>query len=159
MRDRAHAASVARPFARRFFLNSGIMSGYSGTPLLKKLGIKPGFRCYVHKPPPGYFDWLHPLPDDLDFRDKFVKGLDLIHLFAEDQQGMRALLLEGRKHVKANGMIWVSWPKKSSGVATDLDENKIRDFGLKSGLVDVKVCAVDDVWSGLKFVIPLKDRK
>ena len=135
------------------------MAGYSGTPLLKKLGIKPGFTVYVHQPPSDYFAWLDPLPEDIGIREKLAKNLDFIHLFLKNENVMRALLQKSKVHLKNDGMIWVSWPKKTSGVKTDLNENIIRDFALSIGLVDIKVCAVDEVWSGLKLVIPLKDRK
>ena len=135
------------------------MAGYSGTPLLKKLGIKPGFRVYVHQPPSSYFDWLYPLPDNIIVVEKLGNDVDFIHLFVKDQESMRTLLLKSKRSLANTGMIWVSWPKKTSGVNSDLDENIIRDFGLKNGLVDIKVCAVDNIWSGLKFVIPVKDRK
>jgi hypothetical protein len=139
-------------------LNAGGMAGYSGTPLVKKLGIKAGQRIYVADAPAEYFHWLHPLPEHVEVRATFSSELDFIHLFVQNDKLFRALLLKGKKSLRSNGMLWVSWPKKASRVATDLDENTIRDFGLKSGLVDVKVCAVDDVWSALKFVIPVKDR-
>lgn len=134
------------------------MAGYSGTPLVKKLGIKAGCRMYVANPPEGYWDWVHPMPADVNIRTKFSGELDFIHLFVQDDKSFRTLVSQGKKLLKSSGMVWVSWPKKSSGVASDLDENSIRDFGLQCGLVDVKVCAVDDVWSALKFVIPVKDR-
>ena len=134
------------------------MAGYSGTPLLKKLGIKPGIRIYVHQPPPSYFDWLHPLPEKTEVAEKAGGRLDFIHLFVKDQKTFRDVLIKSKTFLKSDRMLWVSWPKKSSGVTTDLDENKIRDFGLDHGLVDIKVCAVDETWSGLKFVIPLKNR-
>ena len=134
------------------------MAGYSGTPLVKKLGLKPGFRIFVYEPPEAYFDWLDPLPPDLDVAEKTTGKFDLMHVFVKDEKTFRSLLSKNKKYLRSNGMLWVSWPKKSSGVVTDLDENKIRDFGLKEGLVDVKVCAVDETWSGLKFVIPVKDR-
>lgn len=135
------------------------MAGYSGTPLLKKLGIKSGFRVYVYSPPKAYFDWLDPLPEKLDISEKLSGNFDFIHIFVEDRKTFQSVLLKAKRYLKMDGMLWVSWPKKSSGVVTDLDENTIREFGLRSGLVDVKVCAVDDTWSGLKFVIPLKDRR
>ena len=134
------------------------MAGYSGTPLLKKLGIKPGFRMYVHDAPEKYFDWLHPLPDDLEVTDRLAGKLDFIHVFVRDYKTFCRILTKSREHLKSDGMVWVSWPKKASGVVTDLNENRIRDFGLTEGLVDVKVCAVDETWSGLKFVIPVRDR-
>ena len=135
------------------------MAGYSGTPLLKKLGIKPGFKMYIHQPPSLYFEWLNPLPEKIDFAEKPAGPLDFIHLFVKDQKSFQKMLVKAKRYLKSDGMVWVSWPKKSSGVTTDLDENKIRDFGLTHGLVDIKVCAVDETWSGLKFVIPVKDRK
>lgn len=126
---------------------SNNMAGYSGTPLVKKLGIKPGMRCLAVDPPKDYFKF-----------EKAIKDLDFIHIFSKDFKGFSKLFLSNKKLLKKDGMMWVSWPKKSSKVQTDLDENIIRDFGLKNGLVDVKVCAVDDTWSGLKFVYRLSDR-
>jgi hypothetical protein len=132
------------------------MAGYSGTPLVKKLGIKEGFKCVVIDAPKNYFDLLDPLPDV-----KFVKSTkdaDFIHVFATEFKSYSKHFLANKKLLKKEGMMWISWPKRSSEVPTDLDENIIRDFGLKNGLVDVKVCAVDDTWSGLKFVYRLSDR-
>jgi len=134
------------------------MAGYSGTPLTKKLGIKPGYVCYVLQSPSEYFDWLSPLPQDIQIRRKLSGKLDFIHLFVTRGDRFREAFLQAKKCLKPNGMLWVSWPKKSSKVETDLDENRIRDFGLKAGLVDIKVCAVDDIWSGLKFVVRKADR-
>jgi hypothetical protein len=139
------------------FLSSD-MAGYSGTPLCKKLGIKPGFRMFIQGSPPDYFKWIEPLPADTVVREKLTGKLDFIHLFVKDQKTLSGLLRKSRTFLESNGMIWVSWPKKSSGVETDLSENIIRDHGLRLGLVDIKVCAVDDTWSGLKFVIPLSER-
>lgn len=134
------------------------MAGYSGTPLVKKLGIKPGFSMYVYDPPQNYFDWLSPLPEDLIVKNRLTGEVDFIHLFVKDQGVFEKEFVKNMKHLKKEGMLWVSWPKKSSKVPTDLDENIIRDFGLKEKLVDVKVCAVNDTWSALKFVIRLKNR-
>lgn len=135
------------------------MAGYSGTALLKKLGIKSGFRVYVHEPPKQYFDWLQPLPDAVEVAEKLSRDFDFIHIFVKDEKGFRIILSKAKNYMRGDGMLWVSWPKKSSGVISDLNENIIRDFGLKSGLVDIKVCAVDDTWSALKFVIPVARRK
>jgi hypothetical protein len=135
------------------------MAGYSDTPLLKKLGIKSGFRVYVHEPPKAYVRWLEPLPPDVDVADKLSGKFDFIHVFVNDQKKFKRILVKNKSYLKSDGMIWVSWPKKSSGVVSDLDENIIREYGLKCGLVDIKVCAVDDTWSGLKFVIPVAKRK
>ena len=134
------------------------MPGYSGTPLAKKLGIKDDFRAAL----------LH-VPDDVktELRDAFEKcriqritnhNLDFIFLFAKSRAGLELELLPAAKALAPAGMLWISWPKKSSGVATDLTGDVVRQSGLDAGLVDVKVCAVTDVWSGLKFVIPVSNR-
>jgi hypothetical protein len=135
------------------------MAGYSGTPLLKKLGLKPGSSAYVYQAPKDYLVWISPLPEGVKVRDKLSGQMDFIHLFVRDSKTFEREFGKGRKTLKDDGMLWVSWPKKSSKIETDLDENVIRDYGLAQGLVDVKVCAVDEVWSGLKFVVRLKDRK
>ena len=134
------------------------MPGYSGTPLAKKLGIKDDFRAAL----------LH-VPDDVqtELRDAFEKcriqritnhNLDFIFLFAKSRAGLELELLPAAKALAPAGMLWISWPKKSSGVATDLTGDVVRQSGLDAGLVDVKVCAVTEVWSGLKFVIPVRNR-
>ena len=134
------------------------MAGYSGTPLAKKLGVKESAVMYVHNPPKDYFNWLSPLPKGVDVKSRAVGEMDFIHVFTPELAVFKKQFLECKRLLKKDGMLWISWPKKSSKVASDLDENIIRDFGLANGLVDVKVCAVDNVWSGLKFVIRLKDR-
>jgi len=132
------------------------MAGYSTTPLLKKLGIKAGHRCVVHNEPAAYWDWLSPLPEGVTLATR--GEADFIHLFTKTRSDFEKQLMALKKRLKKDGMLWVSWPKKASKVPTDLDENVIRDFGLKNGLVDVKVCAVDEVWSGLKLVYRLTER-
>ena len=134
------------------------MAGYSGTPLSKKLGLTDGLVIFVSNAPADYFDWITPLPKALTVRDKLTDEVDFIHMFVREANAFKKEFSKSKKHLKKTGMLWVSWPKKSAKVATDLDENIIRDFGLAEGLVDVKVCAVDNVWSGLKFVYRLKDR-
>jgi hypothetical protein len=134
------------------------MAGYSGTPLVKKLGIKEEALLLVQNSPKDYFKWISPLPKGVVVLDKPKGMLDFIHVFVKDKKDFQQAFVRLKKNLKTDGMLWVSWPKKSSGVATDLDENIIREFGLKEGLVDVKVCAVDETWSGLKFVVRLKDR-
>jgi hypothetical protein len=134
------------------------MAGYSETPLLKKLGIKPNARIQVKFEPKAYWEWISPLPEGVEVKKKSAANLDFIHLFCTSLALFKKEVILARKALHQEGMIWISWPKKSSGVATDLDENVIRDFALKNKLVDVKVCAVDEVWSGLKLVIPVKDR-
>jgi hypothetical protein len=134
------------------------MPGYSGTPLAKKLGIKDGFRVAL----------LH-VPDEVEteLRNALMKcrretvaseDLDFILLFAKSLTVLKVELSSAAKALAPAGMLWISWPKKSSGVPTDLTEDVIRQSGLAAGLVDVKVCAVTVVWSGLKFVIPVKNR-
>ncbi len=134
------------------------MAGYSGTPLIKKLGIKPGFTVRLINPPAGYERTLGRLPDDVTFLSRLTKDISFIHLFAGKRAELDRNLLKAKNALSKSGLLWVSWPKKSSGVATDIDENYVRKAGLKAGLVDVKICAVDDTWSGLKFVFRLKDR-
>ena len=128
------------------------MAGYSGTPLVKKLGLTEGLVIFVGDAPETYFDSISPLPKGLIVKDKLVGEFDFIHLFVNQVKRFQKEFISGKKHLKKTGMLWISWPKKSSKVPTDLDENIIRDFGLSEGLVDVKVCAVDEIWSGLKFV-------
>lgn len=135
-----------------------IQAGYSNTTLSKKLGIKPGFKIRLINPPEHYFDLLEPLPADTEFFEESVQGADLIHFFTRQASQLATQLPALKAEIVSNGMIWVSWPKKASKVPTDVTEDVIRDHALAIGLVDVKVCAVDAVWSGLKLVIRVKDR-
>src|SRR6185503_17559288 len=136
------------------------MAGYSGTPLVKKLGFKPAFRVAFVNAPSEFASDLGELPDDIQvLNDNLRSPLDLVVLFVTSQRAMKLGFQKLAKKLANNGMLWVSWPKKSSGVATDLSENIIRDIGLDAGLVDVKVCAINEVWSGLKFVYRLRDRQ
>jgi hypothetical protein len=135
-----------------------IMAGYSSTPLIKKLGIKAGTALYILNPPSDYFNLISPLPQEVRVQKKLSGDLDFIHLFVRDQKSLLKEFVKSKNHLNKNGMLWVSWPKKASKVSTDLNESAIRDFGLANGLVDVKVCAVDEVWSGLKFVFRVADR-
>lgn len=135
------------------------MAGYSGTPLGKKLGMKSNFTVKVKNEPEEYWDWMAPLPEGMKIATRSKKeSLDFAHLFVKTNKTFEKEFIKLRDELKKTGMLWISWPKKSSGVVTDLNENIIRDFGLTHGLVDVKVCAVDEVWSGLKFMYRLKDR-
>jgi hypothetical protein len=133
-------------------------AGHSGTPLVRKLGIKAGFKMCVIDPPQNYWHLLGDLPENVSVGRPGEGVFDLIHVFAKDGAQLEAQIEKLKQHIVPAGMIWVSWPKKSSKVATDLNENLIRDLALKSGLVDTKVCAVDETWSGLKLVIRLRDR-
>jgi len=134
------------------------MAGYSGTPLAQKLGIEAGFRVYVENGPSDYPGLLAPLPDDVVFLRRPAGKVDLIHLFAREAKGLADKLSDYRQKIAEDGMIWVSWPKKSAKVPTDLTEDTVRELALPLGLVDIKVCAVDAVWSGLKLVIRREHR-
>lgn len=134
-------------------------AGYSKTPLWKKLGYKEGFLSRLVDAPDDYSELLFGCPQEVVFDENSKKKKDLIHYFGKEAKELFERLPELKKELKQNGMIWVSWPKKASKVQTDITEDVIRDFALKIGLVDVKVCAVDSVWSGLKLIIPVKDRK
>ena len=133
------------------------MAGYSGTPLVKKLGIKSGFNIVFVNAPAGFAKELD-LPADVIVNSRSGKPLDFVQLFVKSERELKTKFSEYAKRLDVAGMLWVSWPKKSSGVVTDVSEATVRSIGLAAGLVDVKICAVDDVWSGLKFVIRLKDR-
>jgi hypothetical protein len=134
------------------------MAGYSGTPLPKKLGIKPGFDVAFVNAPENFVKQLD-LPSDVNVRSlSKARDLDFILVFVKSQKILTTAFAQYSLKIKPNGVLWVSWPKKTSGVQTDVTENIVRDIGLAAGLVDVKVCAIDDVWSGLKFVYRLKDR-
>jgi hypothetical protein len=129
------------------------MAGYSGTPLSKKLGIKPGTLVHTIAAPPGYRTLLAPLPDDVVFSSRLSDAVDVVHVFATAAATLRTTLPRIRKQMRADAAVWVSWPKKAARVSTDVTEDVIRAVALPTGLVDVKVCAVDDVWSGLKLVV------
>jgi hypothetical protein len=134
------------------------MPGYSGTPLPKKLGIKDNFCVRLVAAPPEVTAELNKaLSGCKSIRDSKT-ALDFAMIFTKSKAELTKEFQQASKQLSPAGMIWVSWPKKSSGVATDLDEHAVREIGLATGLVDVKVCAVTDVWSGLKFVRRLKDR-
>ena len=133
------------------------MPGYSGTPLPKKLGIKPGFRVFLANAPSDVVAELrNALADCILLRDP--GAVEFAILFAKSRADLEKEFSRAVKKLAPAGMLWVSWPKKSSGVTSDLDENGVRKIGLSTGLVDVKVCAVTEIWSGLKFVRRLADR-
>jgi hypothetical protein len=135
------------------------MAGYSGTPLPQKLGIKPGHRLLLAGAPEGFLDeTLAPLPDGVTVLRSARPPVDVAVAFATTFAELRKRFAAAEAALAPNGGLWVAWPKRASGVPTELDENLIRDFGLDAGLVDNKVCAVDDIWSGLRFVIRLADR-
>ena len=135
------------------------MAGYSGTPLAKKLGIKEGFLVGLVNSPKGFQRELGSLPATVTLAtENLPKQLDLILLFVDSEIKLMKEFPRMMRKLPPNGMLWVAWPKKSSGIVTDLSFNNVQKFGLAEGLVDVKICAVKDVWSGLKFVYRLKDR-
>ena len=134
------------------------MPGYSGTPLPKKLGIKENFRVYFVNEPPEVRSELSEALASCNLVRNGKATLDFAMLFTKSRADLAKQFAGIAKALAPAGMFWISWPKKSSGVATDLDENVVREIGLAAGLVDVKVCAVTDVWSGLKFVRRVRDR-
>lgn len=134
------------------------VAGYSGKPLIEKLGIKVGFRVSFVNAPSDYRALLGPLPQDVKALGTNARNLDLVHIFAKDTAQLIPALPRAKARIRQNGTLWISWPKKSSAFHADLDENSVRELGLSNGLVDVKVAAIDDDWSGLKFVYRLKDR-
>jgi hypothetical protein len=135
------------------------MAGYSKTPLAQKLGIKAGAKVVTLGAPSRYRKWLAPLPEGVSFSDKAIAGSAFVHLFVSERRMLEKELKRLRKLLADAGTLWVSWPKKSSGVATDITEDVIRDVCLPLGFVDVKVCAVDETWSGLKLMIRRANRK
>jgi hypothetical protein len=128
-------------------------AGYSGTPLAKKLGYKPGMRAYLDAAPDGYAALVAPLSEGVEFVKAPKKPLDLVHVLTTSAARLSAKLKRYRPLVEPAGVIWVSWPKQVAKVPTDVTEDVVRDVALPLGLVDVKVCAVDAVWSGLKLVV------
>jgi hypothetical protein len=135
------------------------MAGYSSTPLVKKLGIKEESRIAFVNAPKDFHTYLGPLPDGAEIVERLTKPLDIILLFVMNERALAKDFTKLAEKLATNGMIWVAWPKKSSGVATDLAFERVQHIGLDAGLVDVKICAIDETWSGLKFVFRLKDRK
>ena len=134
------------------------MAGYSSTPLAKKLGIKEGSRIGLVNAPKDFQLELGDLPDNVEFVARLTNSLDIILFFVLTQRELARDFSKLAKKLVTNGMIWIAWPKKSSGVSTDLSFESVQRIGLDAGLVDVKICAVDNTWSGLKFVYRLKDR-
>jgi hypothetical protein len=136
----------------------GTTAGYSGTPLPRKLGIPEAGRAAIVDGPRGFLKLIGKWPAQLERCPKLTAPLDYIHLFASERGALEAQFPRARDALTKSGTIWVSWPKKASGKQTDLDEGVVREIGLANGLVDVKVCAVDETWSGLKFMYRLRDR-
>ena len=133
--------------------------GYSGTPLAKKLGLKPPLKLFTINAPKEYKSWLGDLPEDVALVTKAGKPIEAAHVFTTESVFLNATLSKLRNELKQDGFVWVSWPKKSSKVPTDITEDTIREIALPLGFVDIKVCAVSEVWSGLKLVIRKSERR
>jgi hypothetical protein len=134
------------------------MAGYSGTPLAKKLGIKPGTLLCVVNAPADYAALLGPLPANVAIMREVTDELDIVHVFVKRRSELSELINIYKNKIKQTGAIWVSWPKKAAKIATNVTEDTVREVALPLGLVDIKVCAIDDVWSGLKLVIRKENR-
>jgi hypothetical protein len=135
------------------------MAGYSGTPLLQKLGIKPGTNVVVINGPENYRKLLGKLPEGACLSDRLTTGPNFVHFFTKQRDELQRKLPRLRAKLSDTGTLWVSWPKKTAGVPTDMTEDVIRDVALPLGLVDTKVCAVDEIWSGLKLMIRRENRR
>jgi len=145
---------MSQQFGKRF-----TMAGYSGTPLPQKLGIKPDIIVVVIDPPENYRKLLGQIPSGVNFATRPVGNTKFIHLFVKERRALEKHLSSLRQKIAENAVLWVSWPKKSSGVPTDVTEDVIRAVALPIGFVDIKVCAVDETWSGLKLMIRRENRK
>ena len=136
------------------------MAGYSGTPLAQKLGIKQDHLVAVLNPPDGLAATIAPLPSGVTVVDKLpaAGSMDVVVFFTKSRSDLRKAFRVVAKQLQPNGGLWIAWPKKASGLETDVSEPVVREIGLAAGLVDNKVCAIDNTWSGLRFVIRLSDR-
>ena len=129
------------------------MAGYSGTPLAKKLGLKDGAHLVLVGAPDDYAALIEPVPNGVQFAARISETTDMVHLFSTRREELRSFLTGCRSKLNSSAVVWVSWPKKSSKVATEITEDTIRELALPMGYVDVKVCAVSEIWSGLKLVV------
>jgi len=134
------------------------MAGYSKTPLVKKLGFKPEMKVTFLDAPDSYLGIIQELPAGCAVSYEIGQQQDLVHLFARNIQALESRIVPARNCISTQGALWISWPKKSSSLYLDLDGNIVRELGLGAGLVDIKVCAIDDIWSALKFVYRVRDR-
>jgi hypothetical protein len=135
------------------------MTGYSGTPLSQKLGIKPGATVIALKPPENYVRLLTPLPDNVHFSNRLTQDCLFVHLFTQKRAELEQYLSRLRSKIADTGVLWISWPKKAAKIETDVTEDVIRAVALPLGFVDTKVCAVDETWSGLKLMVRRENRK
>ena len=145
---------LANDWAKHF-----TMAGYSGTPLPQKLGIKPGTVVVAIDAPGNYRKLLDKIPSGVNFATRPVGNTKFVHLFVKERRILEKHLQSLRRKIADDAAVWVSWPKKSSGVATDVTEDVIRAIVLPLGFVDIKVCAIDEIWSGLKLMIRKENRK
>lgn len=129
------------------------MAGYSATPLAKKLGIAPGCKLYLAGPPAGYVESLGPVHRQIEYPRALSASVDIVHIFTRERAPLQRALREFRGALRSNAVVWASWPKKSAKIRTDVTEDIVRELALPLGFVDVKVCAIDEVWSGLKLVV------
>jgi hypothetical protein len=134
------------------------MPGYSGTPLVKKLGFKAPMTIVVLGRPEEYFDWLGQLENGVEFVSRTPKRPHVVHLFVKQRSELEKRLIALRQRLRPDGFVWVSWPKKTAHVATSITEDVIRAVALPLGYVDIKVCAVSEIWSGLKLMIRKSER-
>ena len=128
------------------------MAGYSGTPLSAKLGIKAGYEIHLVRAPDEYLKLVEPMPEDVKIAARLSRNTDLVHVFTSRKTELAKALHSYRSKLKPSAVVWVSWPKKAAKVPTDITENTVRELALPLGFVDIKVCAVTEVWSGLKLV-------
>jgi hypothetical protein len=135
-----------------------IVAGYSGTPLAKKLGLKPPLEVLLIGAPAGYRSWLGDVPAGVSFKGAARGRVKAVHVFTSTRADLQRRLRTLRTRLEPDGFVWVSWPKQASKVATDVTEDTIRELALPLGFVDVKVCAVSEVWSGLKLMIRKEER-
>ena len=135
------------------------MAGYSQTPLARKLGLKAGFKIILHDVPAHYFELFIDFPEDVEVLEAIAsQSADFIHMFVTQKEELAKFAAQYKTALKKTGMLWISWPKGSSKISTNLKRDPIREYMLSLGLVDVKVAAVDQNWSGLKFMYRVKDR-
>jgi len=134
-------------------------AGYSGKPLAKKLGIVENGGIFLSDAPKNYLELIAPVPKGVRVVKKIDGATDIVHVFATERARLAAVLRSSLAKIRSDAAIWVSWPKKSSKVPTEISEDTIREVALPMGLVDIKVCAIDDVWSGLKLVVRKENRK
>ena len=134
------------------------MAGYSGTPLIQKIGIKPGHRIVLRNHPASFVKDLGKLPEGVESLERLSNNANVVVYFTDRLAELAKDFPRLATALVPDGMVWIGWPKKASGRPTDLTEDTVRNVGLECGLVDVKVCAIDETWSGLKFVVRVKDR-